>query len=100
MHDYHGHGRGTLRLPVAMAQDLNFRLDLKKAIFGRRQHVSSGQEVSGNRLRVAVEERPARAEWLSKVVARGGGFSRRSRIVCRLAHELIVGGDDRRLLSL
>jgi hypothetical protein len=73
---------------------------MEQALFRRRQKAFSRQKVPSDSLRVAVQERSPGAEWLAKVVPRGGGFSRQKLVVCRFAQELIVGGDDRKLLPL
>lgn len=53
---------------MTLAKYLNPGFDVEQAILGRRQNVAARQEIAGNRLRVSVEEGPARTEWFTEEI--------------------------------
>jgi hypothetical protein len=99
VHDDYGHCGRALWLPVAVTKHLHSGLDIKEALFRRRKQIAARQEVACDSLRVAVQERAARAERLSKVIA-NRSFGVRGLTIGGVVQGLIVGGDDRRLLYL
>ncbi|MGA2369954.1 MAG: hypothetical protein ACLPPV_06555 [Candidatus Korobacteraceae bacterium] len=100
MHDDEGHRGFALGLPMAMAQHLDFRFDLKQPLLRRRQKIATRQEVSGNRLGMAADERAARPKGLAKEIGllrRLGGGKPKLR---RPAGRFIVEKDRSKLLHL
>jgi hypothetical protein len=95
MHDDNRHRRFALGLPMAMAQHLDFRLDLKQPLFRRRKKIAPRQEISGKRLRVTADERAARPKGLSEEVVlrlRFGGWKTKLR---RTPARFVLGKDRR-----
>ncbi len=100
MHDDHSHRCSAARVPVAVTKHLHPGFNCEEPFLGRWKKIPSRQEVAGDGLRVPIEEWPPRAKWLAKVVTSSRRSDGRRLIVPWLAEELIVGGDDRRLLYL
>jgi hypothetical protein len=53
---------------MAMAEHLDFRLDLKQPLLRRRQQIASRQEVSGDRLGMAADKGSARPKGLAEEI--------------------------------
>lgn len=72
MNNQYRRPRPTLRMPVAMTQYLHAVLHLKKPFFRFREEILATEEIAHQSLRVAIAEKAARNEILSKMVEIGG----------------------------
>jgi len=79
-----------------MTQYLNCGLDLEQALLGRGELIAAGQVVTGNRLGMTAEERPARVKWLAEEIVSANG----PRGTKGTQGWLIVCGDGNGLLLL
>jgi hypothetical protein len=70
MHDHQRECRFTLRLPVAMAKDLDVRLNLEQPLFGLGEPVLAIQEIACERLQVSAAQP---ASWHKRVRFDGTG---------------------------
>lgn len=84
---------------MTMTEHLHSGLNMEESLFRWRQLASSGQKVSGDGLRMSVEEGTARTEWLAEKIVgaqRSGGLTGGGGNPQRW----IVGGYEKRLLYL
>jgi len=82
-----------------VAQHLDSGLDAKQPLFRSRKQIAAGQEVTGDSLRVTVQERPPGTERFAEEVARSR-LGRREWMTRRFRQGLIFCCDGNQLLSL
>ena len=80
---------GAVRLPVTMAEHLDFGLDPKQPLFRRRKPILARQEVARDGLRVSSDKRSPRTERLAKEIVRA------RRLGCASGQAARLGEDSR-----